>query len=183
MTLKLKSVKTTLVGKKVPTRFDGHAGRAIEHMLEADGFIINRRAVKDNPYFEVKSRDLDATSAQTIGSMTLDSIKITAYKDSPIYEKTQQQLRVKTQHNVIVSTELYDFSGWNTQSVLEQAYELARQRIINGDCNNYIYGGKFGYFERTNKDTNLWEFRLNDGAFRKLEAMSKSNFNKLFEAI
>ena len=183
MTLKLKSVKTTVVGKSVPTRFAGHAGRAIEFMIEQDGFAINRRAVKDNPYFELKSRDLDAVSAQTIGSMTLEAIKNTKYEDSPIYEKTQQQLRVKTQNNVIVESKLYDFSSWHIQSVIKEAYDLARHRIINGVCKNYIYGSQFGFFEKTKKDSNVWDFRLTDSAFKKVEAMATSTFTKLFEVV
>ncbi len=174
-------LKTTLVGTTVPNKTDGHAGRYIETLLEDAGIPIDRTAIMDNPYFELKSRDLDSTSPQTVGSMTLESIKTTTWEDSTIREKIQLQYRVKTRDNVIVESEMYDFSGWSAQSVLKEAYEMARQDIINGNCNDYIYGSEYGYFEKTNKESNSWCFRINNRAFKKLEAMAKSTMDELFE--
>jgi len=183
--IKVKNLKlkTSLVGERVPNKTDGLAGRYIENLLEHAGIEINRSATTDNPFFEVKSRDLDSTSPQTVGGMTLNNIKVTAWEDSSICEKIQHQYRVKTQNNVIVESEIYDFSGWAAQSLLKEAYENGRQDIINGNTNNYIYGGKFGYFERTNKDSNTWCFRINHGAMQQLEQLAKSNFNNLFEIV
>lgn len=183
--IKVKNLKlkTSLVGKAVPDKKDGQAGRYIEDLLEDAGFIINRSATTDNPFFEVKSRDLDSTSPQTVGGMTLDNIKVTEWEDSPIYEKIQQQYRVKTQNNVVVESEVYDFSGWAAQSLLKEAYEAGRTQIIKGNTNNYIYGSKYGYFERTNKDSTTWCFRINHGAMQQLEALAKSTFDSLFEVI
>lgn len=176
-------LKTSLVGQTVPDKTDGQAGRYIEDLLESVGVLINRTATTDNPFFEVKTRDLDSTSPQTVGGMTLAKIKRTAWVDSTVYEKIQHQYRVKTQNNVVVSNEMIDFSGWAVQSLLEEAYEAARKEIIAGNRNDYIYGTKYGYFERTNKKSKTWCFRINHGAMQKLENLAKSNFNELFEAI
>ena len=173
-------LKISLVGKKVPNKWGGQAGRYIEILLQRAGVPIDRLATLDNPYFEVKSRDVDSTSPQTVGSMTLDSIKTTEWEDSTVHKKIQLQYRVKTKANVIVESEMYDFSSWGIQSVLKEAYEVARQDIINGNCNDYIYGGEYGYFEKTNKDSNSWCFRINNGAFKKLEAMANSTIGELF---
>jgi hypothetical protein len=174
-------LKTSLVGEIVPDKTDGQAGRYVEDLLESTGILINRTATTDNPFFEVKTRDLDSTSPQTVGGMTLANIKRTEWKDSTVYEKIQQQYRVKTQNNVVVSNEMYDFSGWCVQSLLEEAYEAARKEIIIGNENDYIYGTKYGYFERTNKKSKTWCFRINHEAMQTLENLAKSKFNELFE--
>lgn len=174
-------LKTSLVGQIVPDKTEGRAGRYVEDLLESAGIPINRTATTDNPMFEIKTRDLDSTSPQTVGGMTLAKIKCTAWKNSTVFEKIQQQLRVKTQNNVVVSDEMYDFSGWCVQSLLEDAYEAARKEIIIGNKNDYIYGTKYGYFERTNKKSKTWCFRVNHGAMQQLENLAKSKFDELFE--
>jgi hypothetical protein len=176
-------LKTSLIGEVVPDKTDGEAGRYVEDLLESAGIQINRASTIDNPFFEVKTRDLDSTSPQTIGGMTLGKIKQTAWKDSPVFEKIQQQYRVKTQNNVVVSNDMYDFSGWAVQSLLEEAYEAGRTEIINGNINDYVYGSKYGYFERTNKKSKTWCFRINHKAMQTLELLAQSKFNDLFEVV
>lgn len=174
-------LKTSLVGEIVPNKTEGQAGRYVEDLLESAGITIDRTATTDNPMFEVKTRDLDSTSPQTVGGMSLAKIKRTAWKNSTVFEKIQQQFRVKTQNNIVVSNEMYDFSGWCVQSLLEEAYEAARKVIINGNENDYIYGTRYGYFERTNKKSRTWCFRINHRAMQQLENCAKSKFNELFE--
>lgn len=176
-------LKISLVGKTVPEKHNGEAGRYIEDLMEEQGVPIDRRATVDTPLFELKSRDIDATSPHTIGGMTLNSIKTTAWEDSPIYEKIQYQFRVKTQNKIIVENEMYDFSGWAVQSLLKEAYENSQKEIINGNINDYIYGNKFGYFEKSNKNSNTWCFRIRHSAMIHLEFLAKSTFNNLFEIV
>jgi len=185
MKAKIKSLKTTLVGKTVPDSACGHAGRAVEDILIQDRFQLDRKGTVDIPGLdvEVKSRDVDATSAQTVGRMSLAEIKVTDYASSNVWKKIQTQFRVKIKDNVIVSAEIVDFS-WNIiQDKLEKSYEAARLKIINGDKANYIRGGRFGIFERSNKDAKLglpYQFRLADGAMKQLERMAGSTARKLF---
>ena len=114
--------------------------------------------------------------------MLPEDIKVTPYPKSPIYDKVQQQLRVKTQDQVIVSADMYDFSNPYIQQKIEESYEAARAKIIAGDDSNYISGGPFGYFERTNpKTSRSYDFRLTNGAMQKLENMATSTFKDLFE--
>ena len=63
---------------------------------------------------------------------------------------------------------------------IEQCYETARQKIIQGDTGNYISGGSYGFFERQTDGPRSYQFRFTDGAMKKLEAMAQSTFTKLF---
>jgi hypothetical protein len=181
---KIKQVKH-LVGQSVPPKTHGAAGREVEEIMAAHGWPMDRhgQGIDVPEYgFEVKSRDLDSTSAQSIGKMLPEDIKVTPYSNSPIHDKVQQQLRVKTQDQVIVSADMYDFSNPHIQQKIEESYEAARARIIAGDDSNYVSGGPFGYFERTNpKTSRSYDFRLTNGAMQKLENMATSTFKDLFE--
>ncbi len=181
---KIKQVKH-LVGQVVPPKTHGAAGRAIEEIMEAQGWPMDRhgQGIDVPAYgFEVKSRDLDSISSQSIGKMLPEDIKVMPFSKSPIYDKIQQQLRVKTQDQVIVSADMYDFSNPFIQQKIEESYETARAKIIAGDDSNYISGGPFGYFERTNpKTSRSYDFRLTNGAMQKLENMATSTFKDLFK--
>lgn len=182
MKAKVIALKVNMVGRPVPSNFGGAAGRDIEHKLRDQGIPISNGPGADVPTvnLEVKSRDLDATSAQSVGSMTPEAIAATPYRQSVIFEKLQQQYRVKTRDNIIVSADVYDFSAASIQEKIEECYEIARQKIIAGNTNDYIAGGKYGFFERTVKGSRSYEFRFTNGAMKQLESMSKSTFNKLF---
>ena len=183
--IKINKLKTNLKGQQVSTN-SRNRGRQVEHIMKAQGFDINTGAGPDLQFgdtpVEIKSRDNNATSPQTVGAMTLADIKSTIYEDSAIFKKFQQQYRVKTEDGIIVEEHMYDFSGWFAQSVIKESYETARQSIINGTCDDYIYGGVYGYFERTNKNSKTsYNFRLSDSAMKKLEAIANSTINQLFE--
>ena len=184
MKAKVVSLKTNLVGQSVPNKFGGRAGRAVEKKLMVQGFQVDQRGAGvdiKNLGVEIKSRDIDSVSPQSIGSMTPEDICVTSYAQSEVYEKLQQQFRVKTKDQTIISAEMYDFSSPVIQQRIEQSYELARQRIIDGDDSSYIAGGPYGYFERTVVGSRSYEFRLRDNAMKKIENISKSTFDKFFE--
>lgn len=185
MNVKIKTLtKANLIGEQVPTNIDGHAGRAVEQLLRDRGYYVQTGPGCDIPMLngiEVKSREVSATSPQTVATMCPEDIKTTPYKKSLVYEKIQLQYRVKIRDGVIVKNDLYDFTGKQIQELLEYAYETARLKLVNGDNNSYIYGSEYGYFERTNKSSDSYSFRIHAGAMDKLEAMAKSTFNKIFE--
>lgn len=182
---KVKTFKLAkhLIGVTVPTYKDGHAGRYVEDLIESMGVKINRGEGCDilDYGLEVKTRDLDATSAQTVCKMHPNDIKSTAYKDSKVFKKFQQQLRVKTKENKIVSAEVYDFSPLQIQELIEEAYGIAQEKMLNGSYDDYISGTHWGYFERTTKDRPEYDFRIAAGAMEELEAMAKSTFNNIFD--
>jgi hypothetical protein len=182
MKAKVTRLKVKMVGESVPSNFGGAAGRDIENKLRQQGIPLSNLPGPDIPSLnlEVKSRDLDATSAQTVGSMTPEDIVVTPYRKSVIFHKLQQQYRVKTKDQVIVSAGVYDFSSPYIQEKIEQSYEAARQKIIAGDAHDYVSGGKYGFFERTVDGSRSYQFRFTDGAMNKLESMSNSTFDKFF---
>jgi hypothetical protein len=175
-------LKANMVGKSVPSNMNGAAGRYIHEELGKQGYPMSNAPGADIPEIEteVKTRDLDAVSAHTVGRMTSEDIIVTPYRDSLVYAKLQRQYRVKTKDRVVVSDRVYDFSKPHIQEKIEQCYEAARQKIINGDESNYISGGYFGFFERQVNGPRSYQFRLTDGAMKKLEAMSRSTFHKHF---
>jgi homoserine dehydrogenase len=185
---KVKKLKVAdhLIGIQLPTNTDGHAGRAIEDILEAAGLKVNRGLGPDliDYGIEVKTRKKSATSAQTITSMSVDAIIKTPYKDSNVYKKFQQQFRVKTDdNNVIIEAGLFDFDQPQIQELIEAAYEHGRKILSQNKNIGYTpYTGFWGYFEQTKKDRDsVYDFRLSNSDMESLERMAKSNFKDMFE--
>jgi ABC-type phosphonate transport system ATPase subunit len=184
MKAKVISLKTNLVGQSVPNKFGGRAGKNVELKLIAEGFKVNQQSSGvdiENLGLEVKSRDVDSVSPQSIGSMLPEDICAKSYHETSICAKIQQQLRVKTKDQKIISAEVYDFSSPVIQERIRESYEIARQKIIDGNDSNYIAGGAYGYFERTVAGSRSYEFRLRDTAMKKIEKISKSTFSKFIE--
>jgi len=181
MKARVTKLNTKLVGMTVPETANGHAGRFIENSLINQGFDVDRSGTIDIPGLdlEVKSRNVDAISAQTVGSMLPETIKVTPYKKSTVHEKIQRQFRVYIKDNTIIDARVVDFSWDIIQDKIEKSYELARQKIINGVNRNYISGGDYGYFERTVKGSKSYEFRLRDSAMKKLEIMANSTLRNI----
>ena len=186
MKAKIKTLKICqlLIGQYVPPSKDGHAGRYAEHMLESAGFTMNRGHGPDILPFglEVKTRDLDATSPQTIADMSLDEIVSTPYNKSHVHDKFQQQLRVYIKDRVIISADIYDFSLPRIQRVVEDAYEHARKQLIeNPWLEATSCKGKYhGYFEKC-AGKQSYSFRLSTTHMTDLENMATSNFDNIFE--
>jgi hypothetical protein len=190
--IKVKTLKkANLVGIEVPGNIGGYAGRYVEEILEQRGYRIDQGQGCDMPSLniEVKTRDLDATSPQTIGTMSVIDIIETDYEDSPICEKIQQQYRIKTRNGVIVENKIYDFSDPYIQELIKVSYETGRIRLINdvrqGIHNvKYYPGGDYGYWERTT-NSRSYSFRMSQSMMDGLETLSNNSktFNTMFEII
>jgi hypothetical protein len=189
---KIKKLKFLrhLIGRKLPSHHFGEAGRAFEDILEEDfGITVNRGSGPDDPLFgiEYKTRDLSAVSPQTIASMTVKDIIATPYRESAIFKKFQQQIRVKTRDRTIVEADLYDFSSSQIQDLIERAYEYARQQLIKDNSLERTSSGPdnigyWGYFEATNKSSpDIRAFRINPAGMNDYETMAKSTFNNIFD--
>jgi hypothetical protein len=174
-----------LIGQQLPTNKDGHAGRALELLLETLGVTINKGAGADILAYglEVKTRKETASSAQTVATMSIKDIINTPYKNSNVYKKFQQQLRIKTNElDVIVSANIYDFDQPQIQDLIESAYEYARKQIV---ANNHIgytsYVGHWGYFEQCHlPQSDSYSFRFSVRDMEDLESMAHSTFGVLF---
>jgi hypothetical protein len=188
---KIKEVKflPDLIGKKLPNKDFGRAGRAFEDMLEKDyGITVNRGKGPDNRMFGIdyKTRDLDSVSPQTVASMSVDDIIKTPYRDSDVFKKFQQQIRIKTKNNVIVEADLYDFRSSHIQEKIEAAYEYAREQLtkdktIRATISGPDGTGYWGYFENSNNRENSRSFRINPNGMNDYETMAKSTFASIFD--
>lgn len=179
----LGKAERALIGMPVPTQQYGNVGTLVEDFLESQGYAINRGAGPDllSIGVEIKTRTIEATSAQSIGGMTIEDIISTSWEDSPIRAKFQQQFRVKhsTEKGCIVSARMYDFRRDDIQESVQYAYESARTMIINGNRDSYIRGTcAAGYFEY--KESNTYSFRLPHGVMESFERMATSNYKNLF---
>jgi hypothetical protein len=188
--VKIKSINTEkLIGKTLPTNEHGHAGRAFEVLVEQIYKTkTNKGQGPDNEFFgiEYKTRDLDAVSPQTVGTMNVREIIDTPFAQSPIAAKFQQQLRAYTRDGVIISADLFDFRSKFIQDLMESAYESARQQLtadpllVRTASEDHL--GKWGYFENTNRDSpDSRSFRINPAGMEAYEALSKSNIENLFD--
>jgi hypothetical protein len=183
--IKLFKLANQLIGKSVPASAGGHAGRAVEKLLESMGVPINRGRGPDILIYglEVKTRDVNATSAQTIADMKPEDIKSQSYRQSHVFEKFQQQLRIKIKDGVIIEADVYDFSAPHIQALIELAYNNAKSYILMNESIGYTpYEGFYGYFEQCHASTsNLYSFRLNAKDMDTLESMATSTYVSLFE--
>lgn len=184
--VKIKKLKLadSLIGMHVPPSENGHAGRAVENILESMGMPINRKHGPDvlQWQLEIKTRDLDATSPQTIADMTLDEIVATPYEQSHVCEKFQQQLRVYIKDNVIVKAQVYDFSQDHVQRKIKDAYENGRAQLTKNSnlTATSSRGHYFGYFEKS-ANKNTYSFRMSARNYTGMENMSTSTFAQLIE--
>jgi len=187
---KIKKLKLTkqILGKDLGTNQSGHAGRQMENILEDMGVDINRGHGPDIQKFglEVKTRDRDAISAQTIADMHLDDIISTDYARSHVREKFQQQLRVYTEEGTVTDADVYDFSAPWIQHSIEKAYEHARQQLAQTKAAGYHVSctrvdGHFGYFESRTASPNTYSFRVSNANMNRLERMTQSTFGRFFD--
>lgn len=184
--MKVKKFKLAekLIGQVVPDSTNGHAGRYTEKLLVELGVPINFGHGPDIEEIglEVKTRNLNATSPQTVADMNPEDIISTEYKDSHVYKKFQQQLRVYIRDNVIVSADVYDFSAPAIQFLIKRAYDHARAQIIqNPELTRTAYKSEYGYFERVSNQRRSLSFRLSNDDMATLEGMAKSEYKNLFE--
>ena len=192
MALKIKSLgkaEKILVGMPVPEEENGNVGRLVEDVLESIGYTINRKSGCDIPKIEVevKTRTIEATSAQTVASMTPEDIVKTAYEDSPVFRKIQQQFRVHHSRHTgkIVSAKMYDFRVDEIQNAIKYAYTSAQKAFASGKQGKYIKGASdaCGYFEKTVADSNSYDFRFPDYIMKRFESIANNaeQFTTLFE--
>jgi len=188
MAIKVTKLKNGIKkGTQVPFKQqNGNVGNWAQQELKNNGYELNTGKGPDSPSMgvEYKTRKLKSTSAHTIGSMTIQDIKNIEYEDSTVREKLLSQYRIHYDDDLGVVTDegVYDFSDSDIQKKLKHAYELGRQKIINGNRDEYIPCGTWGQFEKTNNGKS-YVFRIPNGAMKKLETMAKNSktFNRLFK--
>jgi len=191
MSIKVKKIKTKLIGQTLPFSDNSKNARYCERFLINEGWSIDQNAKgpdvkKDNLVLEFKLKDIESESAFTIGKITFDALKNISYNKSHIKEKLQQLCIIEHKDKVVLNANVYDLSDSFIQGLLEEAFDEARELIVDGYASNYIPGNRFGYFERTDKHPNIYAFRIRKNIMNTtIKAMSRSsdNFNKHFEIV
>ena len=191
---KIKTLKITeqLIGKTLPPTYGGASGRGLELLMISLGIPLQNGSGADWKLFglEVKSRDLKATSPQTIGSILPENMILSDWPNSPVAEKFQQQFRVHTRDNIIVEARVYDFSPKFIQEKLSNAWDILKDCVeleLIAQANDpthelplYIPGTRYGYLERK-ENIRSYHFRVSSEAMKELEGMALSTINILFE--
>jgi hypothetical protein len=181
---KIKTVTAGLVGTKV-SKDHAVRGTEIHEIIAKSNPSMNHGKGADFPKFdaELKTKDSSSRSAYGIASMSIDDIKNIDYNSSVVKEKLQQQIHVSVNNGTISGIAVYDFRPQWIQDKIEEAYENARALINHGNCENYIYGSKYGYFEKRHNRKTQYQFRITVGAMDNIKKMSTSQVNNttLFE--
>jgi hypothetical protein len=174
--------KGDLRGENLGTRFSGVAGRTAEQKLQDRGYKLSNGAGVDMPTerVEVKTRAKEATSPHTIATARAKVYINTDYENSLVFEKTQQQYRIKTQNGIVVENKIYDFSNPYVQDELKDAYNKCRKKLANGNRDNTIYGSRWGYLEKKKHTKESYSFRISNGAMKKIEAICNSTLSTLY---
>jgi hypothetical protein len=181
---KIKAIKNGVqVGDKVPFKQAyGNNGRYFEELLGKNGHTLSNDKGVDLPGMgvEVKSRKNGATSYQTMATLNSDDILNLPYEQTHLYDKMQTQYRVKYDDGEkVTDADLYDFTSHHIQDKVEEAYNICREKFINGDRSDWIAGNAYGNLER--QGPNTWQYRISPGGMKRIESISKSTFTKLFD--
>jgi len=176
-------LKIPLVGTSVPKQHNGNVGRFVESKLEQVGHNVNKGKGIDLPEeeLEVKSRKKKSKSAHSIGSITIDEIKSTAWDNTNLKQKCQRQFRISYDDvkSVISEAKIYDLTDNYIQEKLKEGYESGRKMIIEGNRNDYIRSSKWTCFQR--QTDNSYQFRIPDSAMKSILEISNNNFRNLFQ--
>ena len=182
----VKILKQTFKGRKVSQpRHDGSSwgqpGRECEKMVDKEFLpVAANSAGCDIPSvgLEIKFRDLDAVSPQTIGSMSIANIINTPWHQSSMHDKFQQQRRIYAKKGVIVDDFICDFRDPFIQILAQEAYEILQQQLAAGVRGRYIRANSHFYFESKKESPNIYVLRT--GKMKRLEAMTKRNLGTWF---
>jgi hypothetical protein len=180
---KLGKAESALVGMSVPKQKNGNVGILVEDTMIDQGYKMSTHTGIDIPdlEIEVKSKGTESTSAYSMGSLHINSIKEYNYDHSPIKAKCQTIFKVEHSQTFreVTDARVLDFTKPHIQEKLRDAFDTARDKIVAGDRANYIKGHAkaYGYFERKIKGgvpTNNWAFRIPVKNMKSLEGMARS---------
>lgn len=176
--IKIKKLKASFKGIKLPNIVT--AGRDFEKELANRGNPVDPGQCADYPEIEleVKTKSTESKSANVVGTMSRKDIINTAYSDSSICKKMQQQLRVETEGGVVVDENVFDFSPAFIQDLIKEAYEVGQKRLNVENPPDYVNCTRYGYFEKRRHTDDSYMFRITVPAMKELESMAVSTFEK-----
>jgi hypothetical protein len=180
---KLGKAESALIGMTVPEQKNGNVGILVQDTMIDQGYNMSTHKGVDIPdlEIEVKSKGTESTSAYSMGSLHIDSIKDYDYDHSTIKEKCQTIFKVEHSQifREVTDARVLDFTKPYIQEKFRDAFNTARDKMLTGDESNYIKGHDkaWGYFERKIKGgvpTNNWAFRITVKNMKAFEGMARS---------
>jgi len=182
MKVKIKKLTTSLVGETFSMDCSVRGQQVHNRLKELGADMQNGPGadIKDLGV-EIKSRKINAISAETIGSISPEDIISTAWENTHLFEKTQTLHKYKlNEAGNVVSENTFDFSRPSVQEKLKEGYEACRADLIkNGPTKNYIHpNGSWVYLERIDGKKS-YQLRTKKG--KELETLSKSTIDDIFE--
>jgi len=178
---KLTNCKISVIGESVEPVVNGDhgaPGRGLEVTFIKKGLPIDRTNIgADLPAVnaELKTKRVGAVARETVGRSNIDNIIATDWEDSTICEKFQTQIRVYHNGKVVVGQTLCDFSHPLIQMHAKDAYEICRQKLINGNRKLFIHGNKWFSIEAQKSSPDVYALRTDK--MKDLVAMSKRNWH------
>jgi hypothetical protein len=187
MEIKVKALKDGIPpGTIIPlTEKHGNIGRWVEDELQMQGFRVNRGFGVDLPDYdlELKTRNINATSAQTITTCTTRLLLAHEWDTSPVSRKMKRQYRVLYKQrdqnsSVVVESGVFDFTKSDIQSILANDFNknrlfVAQFYLQHGHYPTYVHAGNgFVKFERS-ETRDAYQIRIPPRKMNKLERMTK----------
>lgn len=180
-----KIKKGITVGTQLPFKqYCGNIGRWAEDSLSANGYNVSPMGIDLPDYnIEVKTRNVKSRSYHTVASMTVEEIITNDYQNSRVAERSKSQYRVEYDDDTSIVTDerVWDFTDPLIQSQLEEAYNVCRDKIINGDRSSYIAGNSWGHIEATDSGSS-YRYRISHSAMKKMKTIvnTRDTFRRFF---
>jgi len=163
----------------------GNIGRYVENYLASQGYKINKGFGIDlvGLKLEIKTRDINATSAQTVTSLSLSNLLKYDWQRGPARHKITRQYRVlykqlDSKSSIVVESGVFDFTKSGIPSILKSDFDINRRYFIDyvekhGEYPKYVNQGSGWLFLERTTENEVWQVRITNRNMNKLEAMTK----------
>jgi len=163
----------------------GNIGRWVENYLALQGYKINKGFGIDllGLNLEIKTRDVNATSAQTITSLSLPNLVNYDWNRGPAKHKIARQYRVLYKQldagsSIVVESGVFDFTKSGIPQILRYDFDVNRRYFIDyleehGEYPKYVNKGSGWLFLERTTEREFWQVRLTNSNMNKLENMTK----------
>ena len=183
-------VKRIAPGTQLPKKVkDNDHGYVVQDIMESNGNVIDRVGTLDLPIEkrEIKTHDIYSDASWTVGSITIDKMIHSKWKDTSIFKKVQvqEQVHINTVFNQVQKSFKVDMRDKEIQEKFKEDYKYIRKEIKNESTskdikgpNGYLIGDRYGH-------ENSIRIRIPNTAMKKITSISKTRTqrNKLFEEI
>lgn len=180
-------IQTLLQQTVFASHEDGGVGKEIEILLAQQGLIINHGPGPDLPNLgiEVKTRNSDATSCITLGSLSPQDILKYQYNQTDLYLKLRDKVLLYTVRNsVIIDEEIVFFSDNAIQQKIKESYKFIQQVLEKEKA--------LAKFQSFSLNGFTWEYqhgvmrlRVQNAKFNALKTISRqsNHFQTMFETV